>query len=89
MNIPIWIIAGAVVGWIGCAMLNVNEKRGLAVSIVIGAVAGFFGGNVLAPMLGAAIDTPNDFSGLSLIVAMGTAAGCLVVGNLLDRRRGT
>jgi uncharacterized membrane protein YeaQ/YmgE (transglycosylase-associated protein family) len=89
MNIPIWIIAGAVVGWIGCAMLNVNEKRGLALSIVVGAVAGFFGGNVLAPMLGAAVDIANDFSGFSLLIAMGTAAGCLMAGNLLDRRYGT
>jgi uncharacterized membrane protein YeaQ/YmgE (transglycosylase-associated protein family) len=88
MNIPMWIIAGAVVGWIACSMLNVNEKRGLAVSIVVGAVGGFLGGNVLAPMLGAAVDTPNDFSGFSLLIAMGTAAGCLVVGSLLGRRYG-
>jgi uncharacterized membrane protein YeaQ/YmgE (transglycosylase-associated protein family) len=88
MNIPIWIIAGAVVGWIGCSMLNVNEKWGLAVSIAIGAVGGFFGGKVLAPILGAVTDTPNEFSALSLIVAMGTAAGCLVAGKLLDQRYG-
>ena len=89
MNIPIWIIAGAVIGWIGCSMLNINEKRGLALSIVIGGLGGLFGGNIVAPLLGAAIDTPNDFSGFSLFVAMATAAGCLLFGKVLDRRYGT
>lgn len=88
MNIPIWIIAGAVLGWIGCSLVHVSDARRIVVSIVIGAVAGFFGGNVVAPMLGAATDTPNDFSVFSLIVAMGSAVVCLMVGNLLRRRHG-
>lgn len=88
MNIPIWIIAGAVLGWIGCSMANVRDARRIAVSIVVGAVGGFFGGNVLAPLLGAATDTPNDFSVFSLIVAVGSAVACLAVGNLLRRRHG-
>jgi uncharacterized membrane protein YeaQ/YmgE (transglycosylase-associated protein family) len=88
MNIPLWIIAGAALGWIGCEMLNVKQKRGIAAAIALGAVGGFFGGDVVAPLLGAATDTPNDFSAFSLIVAMGTAAGCLVAGYLLRRRHG-
>lgn len=86
MNIPIWIIAGAVLGWAACSMLNAGNTRSIGVSILIGAVGGFFGGNVLAPMLGAPTDKLNEFSAFSLIVAMGAAAGCLVVGNLLHRR---
>lgn len=88
MNIPIWIIAGAVLGWIGCLLVNVSDTQRIAGSILIGALGGFVGGNVVAPMLGAATDTPNDFSVFSLIVAMGGAVACLVVGNLLRRRHG-
>ena len=60
----------------------------MLVSIIIGVVGGFFGGNVLAPMLGAVTDAQNSFNLFSLVVAMASAAGCLAVGNLLSSRYG-
>jgi uncharacterized membrane protein YeaQ/YmgE (transglycosylase-associated protein family) len=88
MNIAIWVLAGGMLGWIGYTFLNFNEERGMVISIIIGAVGGFFGGNVLAPMLGAAADVQNTFSMFSLIVASASAAGCLAIGNLLSIRYG-
>lgn len=88
MNIAMWVLAGGVVGWIGYAYLKVNEDRGLVISIIIGVVGGFFGGNVLAPMLGAVTDTPNNFNMFSMVVALASAAGCLGIGNLLSNRFG-
>ena len=86
MNIAMWVVAGGVLGWIGFAMLHANRERGMVISIIIGALGGFFGGNVLAPMLGAITDTPNDFSLFSLIIAMTSAAACLAIGNLVSNR---
>jgi uncharacterized membrane protein YeaQ/YmgE (transglycosylase-associated protein family) len=60
----------------------------MVVSIIIGAVGGLFGGNVLAPMLGAVADAPNDFSLFSMIIALGSAAGCLAISNLVSNRFG-
>ena len=88
MNIMIWVLAGGVAGWVGYTYMRFNEDRGMIVSIIIGVVGGFFGGNVLAPMLGAVTDTPNSFSLFSLVVALAAAAGCLAIGNLLSRRYG-
>ena len=88
MNIAMWVLAGGVLGWIGYAHMKANEERGMVFSIIIGMVGGFFGGNVLAPMLGAAADTPNDFSLFSLVIASLSAAGCLAIGNLLSKRYG-
>jgi uncharacterized membrane protein YeaQ/YmgE (transglycosylase-associated protein family) len=88
MNIMIWVLAGGVAGWVGYSYMRFNEDRGMIVSIIIGIVGGFFGGNVLAPMLGAVTDTPNSFSLFSLVVALAAAAGCLAIGNLLSRRYG-
>lgn len=88
MNVAIWILAGGVLGWIGYTVLNFNQGRGMAISILIGALGGFFGGNVLAPMLGAAPDAQNTFSLFSLVVALASSAGCLAVGNLLSTRYG-
>ena len=86
MNIAMWVLAGGVLGWIGFAYMRVNEERGMIISVIIGMVGGFFGGNVLAPMLGAATETPNDFSMYSLVIAMASAAACLSIGNLVSKR---
>ena len=88
MNIAMWVLAGGALGWIGFAYLKANEDRGMAFSVIIGVLGGFFGGNVLAPMLGAVTDTPNDFSMYSLLIAMASAAACLAIGNLTSKRFG-
>jgi len=84
MNIAMWVVAGGILGWIGFTILRAKAERGMVISIVIGAVGGLFGGNVAAPMLGAVLDTPNAFSLFSLVIALASAAGCLVVGNLVS-----
>ena len=89
MNVAMWILAGGVLGWIGFAYLQFNRDLGLATSIVIGAVGGFFGGNELAPMLGAVTETPNTFNLLSMTVALFSAAACLAIASLLTRRFGS
>lgn len=86
MNIAMWVLAGGVLGWMGYVFLYANEKRGMVVSIIIGAVGAFAGGNVLAPMLGAVVETPNEFSLLSMVIALASAAGLLTVGNLVSNR---
>ncbi|MBI3067959.1 MAG: GlsB/YeaQ/YmgE family stress response membrane protein [Betaproteobacteria bacterium] len=86
MNIAMWILAGGVLGWMGYVFLNANERRGLVVSIIIGAVGAFAGGNMLAPMLGAVVETTNEFSLLSMVIALASAAALLAVGNLVFNR---
>ena len=88
MNIAMWVLAGGVIGWLGYTVLKINAERGLVISIIVGIVGGFFGGNVLAPMLGAAVETPNDFSMFSMLIAAASAAGCLTVGNFIQNRFG-
>lgn len=84
MNIMIWLLAGGVAGWIGYSYVKFNEDRGMMVSVILGMVGGFFGGKVIAPMLGAA----NDFSLFSVVVALASAAACLTIGNLVSTRYG-
>jgi uncharacterized membrane protein YeaQ/YmgE (transglycosylase-associated protein family) len=86
MEFLFWVGAGALLGWMSFAFLGFNEARGLAVSIAIGAVGALVGAKGLAPMF---ITTAAPLDGLSvpfLMFAVGTAVGCLVVGNLLYRR---
>jgi len=86
MNVMIWLFAGGVAGWVGYSYLKFNEDRGLMISIVIGVTGGFLGGNVLAPMFGAVKDAANTFSLFSMVVALASAAACLVVGNVISTR---
>jgi uncharacterized membrane protein YeaQ/YmgE (transglycosylase-associated protein family) len=88
MNVAMWVLAGGAVGWITFAYLRINAARGLVISVIIGAIGGFFGGNVVAPWLGAVTDTPNVFNLFSMFVALASAAGCLAIGHLLSRRFG-
>jgi uncharacterized membrane protein YeaQ/YmgE (transglycosylase-associated protein family) len=88
MNIAIWMLAGAALGWMGFAYWGFNEKRGPVVSIIIGAAGGLFGGKMVAPMFLEAAAVPGDFSSASLFFAAAVAATFLFVGNLVQDRWG-
>ena len=83
MNIAIWILAGSILGWAGYAFLAANEARGALASIIIGAIGGMAGGKLLGPLLGA---SGNEFSLLSLAVAIVGATAFLAIGNLISVR---
>ena len=88
MNIVMWILTGGIVGWIAYAVLKANADRGIVASMIIGMVGGYLGGNVLAPMFGAAAASPGDFSPFALFIAGATAAGCLTISNMIRNRYG-
>lgn len=84
MNLALWLIAGGVLGWASCAILQANKLRGVRISVVIGSVGGFLGGHFLAPVLGAATTAPSDFSFFSLVAALATAATCLAIADMFS-----
>jgi uncharacterized membrane protein YeaQ/YmgE (transglycosylase-associated protein family) len=88
MNIVMWMLAGGVLGWAGYSYLDFNEARGMVVSIVIGAVGGFVGGKVIAPMFTSAAAAPGDFSAMALFFAAAVAAASLTAGNMVYKRWG-
>jgi uncharacterized membrane protein YeaQ/YmgE (transglycosylase-associated protein family) len=87
MIIATWMLAGAIVGWLCYSVLGVNEARGKAVSIFIGAMGGVVGGSMIAPMLTAAA-APGALSLAGLLVAAAVAAALLAIGELLSYRWG-
>ena len=88
MNIVMWMLAGGILGWVGCAFLGFNEERGMVVSVIIGTVGGLFGGKLIAPMFTAAVAVPEAFSLSALFFAAAVAAAFLAVGNLVGKRWG-
>ena len=88
MNIAMWVLAGGILGWVGFQFLGVNSGRGLIVSVIIGAVGGFFGGKIVAPMFTTAAVVPADFNSSALVFAALVAAAFLFAGNLIHDRWG-
>ena len=88
MEIVVWMLAGGILGWIGYKFLNFNEGRGMMVSMIIGAVGGFFGGKIVAPMFTAPAAIPADLSTSAVIFAVAVAAVFLYAGNFVHDRWG-
>jgi uncharacterized membrane protein YeaQ/YmgE (transglycosylase-associated protein family) len=88
MNIATWILAGGIIGWIAFSLLKFNAGRGMIISVIIGVAGAVAGGDLLAPLLSTAIASPGDFNPLSLFTAAASAAGCLIVGDMVHSRFG-
>jgi uncharacterized membrane protein YeaQ/YmgE (transglycosylase-associated protein family) len=88
MELVLWLVAGAVLGWMGIGLVGMNKDRGTIVSVVIGAIGGVIGGKLVAPMVGAVAAAPGEFSLPALIVVMASSAALLVLGNLVHNRYG-
>jgi uncharacterized membrane protein YeaQ/YmgE (transglycosylase-associated protein family) len=80
MNLVIWIVSGALVGWVAFEHMDLSHDRGRFASILIGAAGGVIGGMVLAPMLGIGT-APETVSVAAFFIATCAAAGLLVIGN--------
>jgi uncharacterized membrane protein YeaQ/YmgE (transglycosylase-associated protein family) len=58
MNLIIYLIAGAIVGYIASRIMRTNSQQGLLLDIVVGVVGAFLAGYFISPLLG--IGTIND-----------------------------
>ena len=58
MNIIIYLIAGAVVGYVASRIMRTNSQQGPLLDIVVGIVGAFLAGYFISPLLG--IGTIND-----------------------------
>ena len=88
MNIALWVLAGAALGWVGITYLRYNEQRGMALSMIIGIAGGFLGGKFIAPMFLEAAKVPAEFSMAALFFAFAAAAGFLAAANFVSNRYG-
>ena len=57
-NLIIYLIAGAIVGYIASRIMRTNSQQGLLLDIVVGVVGAFLAGYFLSPLLG--VGTIND-----------------------------
>jgi uncharacterized membrane protein YeaQ/YmgE (transglycosylase-associated protein family) len=44
MNIVLWIIFGAIVGWVASVIMKTDSQQGVLLNIVVGVIGSFVGG---------------------------------------------
>jgi len=86
MNLFIYLIAGAIVGYIASRIMKTNSQQGLILDVVVGIVGAFIAGWFLTPIFG--VGTINDAITLpTMLVTLGGAIILLFIVNLFRRRR--
>jgi uncharacterized membrane protein YeaQ/YmgE (transglycosylase-associated protein family) len=84
MNIIIYLIAGAIVGYIASRIMGTNSQQGLLLDILVGVVGAFVAGWFLSPIFG--VGTINDAITLpTMLVTLGGAILLLFVVNFFRR----
>ena len=86
MNFIIWIIAGALVGWVASMVMRTNARQGLLLDIVVGVVGAFLAGYFISPLLG--IGTINDAITIpTMLVTLLGSVVLLWIYKMVARRR--
>jgi len=82
INFLIWIIVGAVIGWIASIIMKTNGRQGIIADIIVGIVGAFIGGYFLSPLFNVGTINEGDFSIPALLVSLGGAVILLAISKL-------
>jgi uncharacterized membrane protein YeaQ/YmgE (transglycosylase-associated protein family) len=73
INFIIWLIVGALIGWVASLIMKTNNRQGLIADIVVGIVGAFVGGLILSPLFHISTINESNFSLGALLVSLGGA----------------
>jgi len=82
INLIIWIIAGALIGWVASIIMGTNNRQGLIADIIVGIVGAFVGGYFLSPIFKVGTINQGNFSIPALLVSLGGAVILLAISKL-------
>ncbi|MBP1468293.1 GlsB/YeaQ/YmgE family stress response membrane protein [Candidatus Chloroploca sp. M-50] len=86
MNFLLWLLFGAIVGWLASLVMRTNAQQGLLLNIVVGIVGAFLGGLVFNLLgIGGSNINDSDFSLGALLVSFVGAVILLAIVNLVRR----
>lgn len=77
-NLLIWIIVGAIAGWLASIVMRTNRSQGLLADIIVGILGGLIGGFVLN-----ALGVGGDVSGINIASILVAFIGAVVLLALL------
>jgi uncharacterized membrane protein YeaQ/YmgE (transglycosylase-associated protein family) len=85
MNLIIYLIAGAIVGYIASRIMRTNSRQGPIMDIIVGVVGAFIAGYFITPLVG--VGTINDAVTIpTMLVTLLGAVVLLWVYRLVSKR---
>ena len=85
MGFIIWILVGALVGWIASLIMKTDAQQGTILNIVIGIVGAWLSGYLISPLVGISTINENALSLPSILVSIVGAVIVIAIWNLLRR----
>lgn len=85
MNIIIWLIAGAFVGWLASVIVKTRRQQGLIMDVIVGIAGAFLAGLILTPLLGIGTINQANFSLGGLLVSLAGAVILLAIVRAIRR----
>jgi len=79
VNFIVWIIAGALIGWVASIIMKTNKRQGLIADILVGIVGAFVAGYFLSPLFNISTINESNFSIPALLVSLGGAVILLAI----------
>ena len=83
MNLILWLLFGALVGWLASIVMRTNGQQGTLLNIVVGIIGAMIGGF----LLGGNTINQNNFNLTALLVSFVGAVILLAIVNLVRRGR--
>lgn len=74
VNIIVWLIVGAIAGWLASIVMKTNRSQGLMEDIIVGILGGFIGGFLLN-----ALGVGGAVTGLNLVSILTAFIGAVVL----------
>ena len=83
LNLIIWLLVGALIGWLASMVMRTDAQQGALLNIVVGIIGAMIGGFLLG---GPTINT-NALNMTALVVSFVGAVVLLAIVNLFNRGR--
>jgi uncharacterized membrane protein YeaQ/YmgE (transglycosylase-associated protein family) len=74
VNILVWIVVGAIAGWLASLVMRTNRQQGLLEDIIVGIVGGLLGGFILD-----LLDVGGGVTGLNIGSILTAFLGAIVL----------
>lgn len=88
INFILWLLFGALVGWLASIVMRTDAQQGALMNIVVGIVGAFLGGLIFSILPGTNVNiNDGSFSLISLLVSFIGACVLLAIVNAFTRGR--
>lgn len=83
-SIIVWVVIGAIAGWLASLVMGTNRKQSLGEDIVVGIIGGFIGGFLMD-----ALDIGGGVSGINIASIIVAFVGAVILLFILKTVRGS